>query len=63
MRDIITGKFVLPSAEEQQKAWDLDNAEFEKCKDAFDQISFQTKYVNGLTELCGERKCFNRFTL
>lgn len=54
VRDIISGKFVVPDKEAQEKDWDADNAEFSKCKDAFDQISFQTKYCNHLTELTGE---------
>ena len=53
-RDIILNKFVLPDKAAQEQAWKEDDAQAELCKDAFDQISFQTKYVNGLTELTGE---------
>ena len=41
-----------------EKDHEEDKAEYSKVTDAFGQISFQTKFVNGLTELCGERKYF-----
>ena len=41
-----------------EKDHEEDKAEYSKVTDAFGQISFQTKFVNGLTELCGERKYY-----
>ena len=46
----------MPSADVMEKDHEEDKAEYSKVTDAFGQISFQTKFVNGLTELCGERK-------
>ena len=48
----------MPSADVMEKDHEEDKAEYSKVTDAFGQISFQTKFVNGLTELCGEGEYF-----
>ena len=53
-RDIILGKIPLPTLEEQKNEWILENGEFQKCKNNFDRIKFQTEYLNELRQLTGE---------
>jgi len=48
--------------EEQQKDWDADSEDFGKCETCYDQIAYQTRILNGLTELTGARKIFTQIT-
>ena len=53
----------MPSADVMEKDHEEDKAEYSKVTDAFGQISFQTKFVNGLTELCGEGQYYKKLDL
>lgn len=53
-RDIILGKFTVPSMKEQEKHLADDQAELAKCGDCYEEIGYQTRFVNSLTQLTGE---------